>query len=112
MTLNFISLQAATGGWESILMIVALFAIFYFLMIRPQQKRQKTIEKERAALDRGSKIVTAGGIHGIVRKVYPTSFEVEIAKGICIVVEKTSVYADNSAEPAPAATKEEPADKN
>ena len=49
------------GGLSSILMIVALFVIFYFFMIRPQQKRQKEIKKFRDSLQPGSDIVTAGG---------------------------------------------------
>ena len=86
-----ILLQAATAGadWGGILMIVALFVIFYFFMIRPQQKRQKEIRKFRESLDRGSKVVTAGGIYGTIKELY---FIVEIASGISIRVDKGSVY--------------------
>lgn len=88
-----ILLQAGAGGsLGSIIMIVALFAIFYFFMIRPQQKRQKEIQKFRAALDRGDKVVTAGGIYGTIRDVRETSFVVEIADGVRIRVDKGSVY--------------------
>ena len=69
---NFILLQAAQGGGLSgILMIVALFVIFYFFMIRPQQKRQKEIKKFRESLNKGSKIVTAGA-STVLSRMLPT----------------------------------------
>lgn len=93
---NFILLDAApagaAGGFSSILMIVALFVIFYFFMIRPQQKRQKEIRKFREALDKGSKIVTAGGIYGTIKEVCQTYFIVEISNNVSIRVDKGSVY--------------------
>lgn len=76
----------------SILMIVALFVVFYFFMIRPQQKRQKEIKKFREALDKGDKIVTAGGIYGTIREVKDTYFIIEIDKDVRIRVDKGSVY--------------------
>ena len=66
--INSIMLEATnTGGGSGlmqILMIVALFAIFYFLMIRPQSKKQKEIRKFREGLQNGDKVITAGGIYG------------------------------------------------
>ncbi|MFA6701815.1 MAG: preprotein translocase subunit YajC [Dysgonamonadaceae bacterium] len=92
-----ILLQAATGSQNglgaSLLMMVAIIAIFYFFMIRPQQKKQKDIEKARNAMTVGDKIVTAGGIHGRIREVSDTYFVIEIADGVKIKVEKGSVYA-------------------
>ena len=84
--------QAAGGSMGSILMIVALFVVFYFFMIRPQQKRQKEIKKFREALDKGDKIVTAGGIYGTIREVKDTYFIIEIDKDVRIRVDKGSVY--------------------
>lgn len=84
--------QAAGGGMGGILMIVALFVIFYFFMIRPQQKRQKEIRKFRESLDRGSKVVTAGGIFGTIESVNDKYFVIEITKGVQIRVDKGSVY--------------------
>ncbi|MCR6096984.1 preprotein translocase subunit YajC [Salipaludibacillus agaradhaerens] len=49
-----------------IIMLVVMFAIFYFLLIRPQQKRQKKIQEMHAALQKGDKIVTIGGLHGTI----------------------------------------------
>ena len=80
MTVLSIFLQAATGsGMSSILMMVALIAIFYFFMIRPQTKRQKEIRKFRESLTTGDKIVTAGGLFGKIKEVKSDSFIIEIA---------------------------------
>lgn len=46
--------------------LVLMFAIFYFLLIRPQQKRQKAVQKMQSDLKKGDKVVTIGGLHGIV----------------------------------------------
>lgn len=85
---------ASTGGgnYSGIIMIVAMVAIFYFFMIRPQNKKQKQIKEARAKLDKGSKVVTAGGIYGRISKVNETTFMIEIAPGVEIKIEKNSVY--------------------
>lgn len=89
-------LQQASGmdqQWTSILMMVAIFAIFYFFMIRPQQKRQKEIRKFRESLKVGDKIVTAGGIYGKIKELNETTVLIEIAENVRIKVDKASVYA-------------------
>lgn len=88
-------LQAPAGEapwWQMPLMILGIFAIMYFFMIRPQQKRQKEIERRRNELQRGSEVVTAGGIHGKIKEINDTNFLIEIADGVRIRVEKTSVF--------------------
>ncbi len=94
MTLSTILLQAQAqnSGWTSIIMMVALIAIFYFFMIRPQQKRQKEIQKAREALSNGDKVMTAGGIYGKVKEVGEKYFIIEIAENTRIRVAKDSVY--------------------
>ena len=109
--LNFIFLQAATaadgaaqqgGGWSFWVMMILIFVVFYFFMIRPQQKKQKELQKQREALTRGSKVVTAGGIYGIVKEVQETTFLLEVAKDVVIKVDKGSVYvAAEDAQQAP-----------
>lgn len=84
--------QATTGGFESLIMIVALIAIFYFFMIRPQSKKQKEIKKFREGLTKGDKIITAGGIYGIIKEVKENSFVVEITDNVKIRIDKNSVY--------------------
>ena len=93
--LHFIPLQEAGaegGNMMPLLMIVLLFVVFYFFMIRPQQKRQKEIRQFREKLTKGDKIVTAGGIKGQITDLNDTEFEVEIAKGVRIRIDKGSVY--------------------
>ncbi|MCM3785568.1 preprotein translocase subunit YajC [Neobacillus mesonae] len=64
-------LQAATGGGglQLIIMMVLMFAVFYFLLIRPQQKRQKEHRNLLNSLKKGDKVVTIGGLHGVITEV-------------------------------------------
>ena len=85
---------AAQGqGWGNIIFIVALVAIFYFFMIRPQSKRQKESKKFRDSLKQGDKVITAGGIHGKIKNVKENTVTLEVADGMNITVEKSSIYA-------------------
>lgn len=93
--LQLIPLQAAgqTGsGWLSIIMIVLLIAIFYFMMIRPQQKKQKEIKKFREGLAKGDNVITAGGIYGKIKEISDTYIILSIADGVTIKIDKGSVY--------------------
>ena len=99
--LNFILLQAAPaangaaqqgGGWLNWVMIIAIFVVMYFFMIRPQQKKQKELQAQREALKKGDKVVTAGGIYGIIKEVQETTFLIEVSKDVTHKVDKGSVY--------------------
>lgn len=113
MFLNFIMLDAPAsggfmgdGGMTNLLMIVALIAIFYFFMIRPQSKKQKEIRKFRESLAVGSKVITAGGIHGKIKDIKEGVIILEIAENVRIKIDKGSVYP--SAADAADAVKDEP----
>ncbi len=95
MNLLSILLQAPAGGnqWSGIVMMVVIVAIFYFFMIRPQQKKQKEIQKAREALKAGDKIITAGGIYGKIKEIGDTYMMIEVANGVNIRVDKTSIFA-------------------
>ena len=69
MNLLTILLQQQGGGMSMIIMMVAIFAIMYFFMIRPQNKKQKEIQKFRNSIVPGTDVVTAGGIYGKVKEV-------------------------------------------
>lgn len=85
-------LQAQQGSaMPSILMMVALFAIVYFFMIRPQSKRQKEIEKFRNSLTIGQDVVTTGGIHGTVKAVDIATVTLKVATGVEIVFDKSAI---------------------
>ena len=93
-----ILLQAAAGGnqWSGILMMVVIVAIFYFFMIRPQQKKQKEIQKAREALKVGDQIVTAGGIYGRIREIGDVYMAIEVANGVTIRIDKSSIFASSA----------------
>lgn len=93
--LNFMMLldaQATGGGFSGMIMIIAMIVIFYFFMIRPQSKKQKDLKRAREAMQKGDKVVTAGGIHGKIRDIDETTIQIEIAPNISITVDKGSVF--------------------
>ena len=71
-------LSGILGSATQFLPLVLIFAVFYFLLIRPQQTRQKEMKTMLAALRRGDRVVTAGGILGTVQRVKEGSDEVEV----------------------------------
>jgi len=91
---NLIPLQEAGGsaGMMNLIMIVALIAIFYFFMIRPQQRKQKEIRKFREGLNVSDRVITAGGIYGKIRAVKENTITLEIADNVRISIDKGSVY--------------------
>lgn len=98
--LQSILLQAQGGGGMSfLLMMVLLFAVMWFFMIRPQQKKQKEIQKFQNSLEVGQPVIIGGGIYGTVKYIDTTNntIEVEVAKGVSIRVDKNSVFKDMSA---------------
>lgn len=108
-SLMFLQAQgnAGGGGMSFLIMMVAIFAIMWFFMIRPQQKKQKEIRKFQNALSEGTKVVTGGGIYGEVKKIDLASniVDVEISKGVVIRVDKGYVFADITASAAAAGQK-------
>ena len=95
MNLNLIMLQdaSASSGFSSIILIVAFIAIFYFFMVRPQQKKQKEINKFRSELNNGDRVITAGGIYGIIKDIKDNYIILEIADNVRIKIDKNSIYA-------------------
>ena len=75
-------------------MMILIFVVFYFFMIRPQTKRQKELQKQRESMKKGDKVVTAGGIYGEIKEVQDAAFIITIAKDVTIKVSKESVFAD------------------
>ena len=69
-----------------------IFAIFYFLLIRPQQRRAKEHREMVAAVQRGDKIVSSGGVRGkIVKVIGDTDVEVEISSGVNVIMIKSTI---------------------
>ena len=92
--------------------LALIFVVFYFLLIRPQQQKQKDHRVMIDALRRGDKIVTGGGLLGTVSKVVgPEEIEVDIASGVRVRVLRSTI-ASVLAKPDPAAAREAARDKD
>ena len=91
----FAQAAPAAGGAESgllsLLPLVLMFVVLYFIMIRPQMKRQKEHKAMVEALAKGDEIVTAGGLLGRVTKLGETYLHIEVANGIELQVQRTSI---------------------
>ena len=97
MNIMLLSAQAAQGGGMGVfVMMGAILIIFWLFMVRPQQKKQKKIRNFQNSLQEGSKVVTGGGIYGIVKHIDITTnkVDVEIARGVVITVDKNYVFAN------------------
>ena len=104
MTNIFLAAQQQQGGASAmpmLLMMVAIFAIMYFFMIRPQQKKQKEIQKFQNQLTEGTQVVTGGGIYGTVKNVdiQKGTVDVKIAKDVVVTVDKSYVFKDMANTP-------------
>ncbi len=97
MNLLTVLLQAAGGGgmgdYSLWIMMIAVFAIMYFFMIRPQNKKQKEIQNFRKGLEVGQKVITAGGIHGKIKDIKDNTILLEIADNVRIKIDKNSIFA-------------------
>ena len=92
----FLAAQSAQGsGMSMIIMMVAIFAIMWFFMIKPQQKKQKEIQKFQNELTEGTEVVTGGGIHGLAKN----TVDVKIARDVIVTVDKNMVFKDSSSQP-------------
>ncbi|MBD3345567.1 MAG: preprotein translocase subunit YajC [Chitinivibrionales bacterium] len=79
------------GGANMIFMMVIMFGIIYFLMIRPEQKKQKNRQKMIGEMKKGDKVVTIGGVYGTVGNVKENSLMVKIAENTVVEVRKGAV---------------------
>ena len=84
---------------EFLIMMVLLFAVMWFFMIRPQQKKQKQIREFQNSLQKGDSVVTGGGIYGTVKDIdiQTGKVKVSIARDVVIEVDKSYVFQDTSA---------------
>ena len=95
-------LQAQAGGATGILanpltMIVLMFVIMWFFMIRPQRKRQKEIDNFRKGLQPGQEVVTSGGIYGKIKEINDNIVVLEVAHNVNIRVDKSTIFANPAA---------------
>ena len=85
--------QQPGGGWSFWIMIIAMIAIMYFFMWRPEKKRRKEMENFRNGLKAGDKVITAGGIYAVVKKVEETSLLIEVDSNVTLRIDKNMVVA-------------------
>ena len=105
-TTSLLAAAAAPSGasfFVQTIPLVLVFVIFWFLLIRPQQKRMKQHQAQVAAVKKGDRVVTGGGLMGKVTKVGDTEVEVELAQGVRVQVVKSTlsqVIDPTAAKPA------------
>lgn len=87
--------QGGEGGGGSlistVIMFGAIFAIFYFMIIRPQQKRAKEREKLLSNIEKGDKIVTSGGVHATIVGLEEKTVLIEIAPNVKVKIERSAI---------------------
>jgi len=99
--MNFLTTTATAGMGSSIFMLVAMFAIFYFMLIRPENKRKKEAEQMRSTVRTGDKIITIGGIVGTVVNVKENRIVIETsADQVRIELEKWAISSNETASEA------------
>ncbi|MBQ7998862.1 MAG: preprotein translocase subunit YajC [Bacteroidales bacterium] len=92
--------QPAGGNWSFLVMMLLIFVVMWFFMIRPQQKKQKELEQFRNALQKGDKIVTIGGIYGVVSEVKEKYILVEVDNNVKLRVDRSAIVKDITDVPA------------
>ena len=100
MTNLFLQSGSGQSGLPMLIMMVAIFAIMWLFMIRPQQKKQKKIREFQNSLKEGDKVVTGGGVYGTVKRVnaQENTIDIEVARGVVITVAKGYVFADATSQ--------------
>ena len=92
-----ILLQAPTGGGLSnIIFIGAIIIVFYFFMVRPQQKKIREQKKFRESLSKGANVVTIGGLHGKIVAVEESTVVLEVDKGLRLTFEKSAIASEKA----------------
>ncbi|MGD8992804.1 MAG: preprotein translocase subunit YajC [Desulfobacterales bacterium] len=91
------------AGFSGFIPIILMFVIFYFLLIRPQQKRQKEHRSMISSLKKGDRVITSGGLHGRITGIDDTTLTLEIADKVRVKVARSNVSAmvQPSAQPQP-----------
>ena len=96
---------AGGGSWSLLLMLALMFLVMWLFMIRPQRQQQKKLEEMRNALKKGDKVITAGGIYGVVADVDDRTVLIKVDGEVKLRVDKSSIQKDMSEAPAAPAEK-------
>ncbi len=100
------------GGFAAFVPLILMFVIFYFLLIRPQQKKAKEHQNMVNNLKKGDRIVTSGGIYGTIASLDETTLSIEIAEKVKIKINRGNVGTLLQANVSPPAKKEKKAKKD
>ena len=84
------------SSWSMWIMLILIFVVMYIFMIRPQRKQQKELEQFRSSLQKGDKVVTAGGIFGVVDEIKEKSVLIKVDGEVKLRVDKNSIVKDFS----------------
>ena len=84
----------ANSSWSMWVMLILIFVVTWFFMIRPQRKQQKELEKFRNSLKRGDKVVTIGGIYGVVDEIKERQVIIKVDGDTKLKVDKNSLVKD------------------
>ena len=84
----------ANSSWSMWVMLILIFVVMWFFMIRPQRKQQKELEKFRNGLKKGDKVVTAGGIYGTVDEIKDRTVLIKVDGDVKLKVDKNSLVRD------------------
>ncbi len=95
------AIPGAAGGFASFIPLILIFVVFYFLLIRPQQKQAKQHQAFLNDLKKGNKIVTKGGMHGSITGITDNVISLEIAKDIVVKISRDAVAGSLSKDGAP-----------
>lgn len=79
------------GALSPLIMLVLMFAIFYFLLIRPQQKRQKQVKEMQDSLEKGQPVVTIGGFHGVIHAIDEGTVVLESDEGVKLTYDRAAI---------------------
>jgi preprotein translocase subunit YajC len=90
--------QGGAGGFTFLLPMILIFGVFYLLLIRPQQKKQKQLQETISQLKAGDKVVTTGGIVGVITAVRDTSFLIRSAEKTILEIARTAVAGVDAEE--------------
>ena len=98
MTVRIFLFQAGGGGFTFLIPMVLVFGVFYLLLIRPQQRKQRELQATIAQLKAGDRVVTTGGIVGIITAVRDTSFLIRSADKTILEIARTAVAGIDAEE--------------
>ncbi len=79
------------AGFGSFIPLILIFVVFYFLLIRPQQKQAKQHQAFLSALKKGSRVITKGGLHGVITELDDGVVKLEVANGVVVKVSRDAI---------------------